>query len=63
VEDGRGGSLVDRAGRMEDMWPLVFNTVPLERSSIIQAFTPGFLDSRCKVSSIESALAACFNAL
>lgn len=46
----------DFAGRTAAIWPLVFNTAPFKRSSISQAFTPGFLESRCNASSIDSRL-------
>ena len=51
------------AGRMADICPLVLITAPVERSSMIQPFTPGFLDRRCRASSMESAPVAGFSSL
>lgn len=48
----------DRAGRMAEIWPLVLRTAPFVRSIMSHALTPGFLDSRCRDSSIDSVLIA-----
>lgn len=45
--------------RNEDMCPAVLRIVPEARSSAIVAFTPGFLDSRLRVSSSASAPLLC----
>lgn len=46
--------LADLAGRIVDICPLVFKIAPLDRSSMNQPFTPGFLDKRCRDSSTAS---------
>lgn len=48
----------ERAGLMAAIWPLVFMTAPDVRSSMIQAFTPGFFDNRWRASSIVSVVVA-----
>lgn len=46
--------LLDLAGRIEDICPLVLSIAPFKRSSMSQPLTPGFLDSRWRASSTES---------
>lgn len=48
----------ERAGLMAAICPLVFITAPEVRSSMIQAFTPGFFDNRWRASDIVSAVVA-----
>lgn len=45
--------------RSDDMWPAVLRIVPEARSRAIVALTPGFLDSRLRVSSSASAPLLC----